>query len=70
MPTLKRNEEKGINYKIHTIGAFPFHKDGAGSVKSQTSQNLHSLGYVLREVKRGHLFQKHAMVNWDVKRCG
>lgn len=38
--------------------------------KSQTSQNLHSLGYILREVKRGHLFQKHAVVNWDVKRYG
>lgn len=37
--------------------------------KSQTSQNLHSLGSILREVERGHLFQKHAMVNWDVTRC-
>lgn len=34
MPTLKRNGEEGINYKIHTIGALLFHKDGAGSVIS------------------------------------
>lgn len=38
--------------------------------KSQTSQNLHSLGYILREVKRGHVFQKHTMVKRGVKRCG
>lgn len=38
--------------------------------KSQTSQNLQKLGYMLREVKRGHFFQKHTVVSWDVKRCG
>lgn len=72
MLTLNRDRRKRINYKIHTIGPFPFHKDRAGSVislKSQTSQNLHSLGDILREVKRGHLFQKHTVVNWDVKTC-
>lgn len=25
--TLKRKRRKGVNYEIHTVGPFPFHKD-------------------------------------------
>lgn len=34
MPALKKNRKKRINYKMHTVGALPFHKDRAGSVIS------------------------------------
>lgn len=57
---------------MHTVGALPFHKDRAGSVISLKARHhrIYAALAAYWEVKRGHLFQKHAMVNWDVKRCG
>lgn len=34
IPTLKRKRRMEINYQIHTVGPFPFHKDRTGPVIS------------------------------------
>lgn len=60
VPTLRRNRRKRINYRIHTIGPFPFHKERAGSVIFLKARHhrFYTAWAAYWEVKRGHLFQK------------